>query len=299
MEGNIEPIVFYHKDDFDGICSAAIFEDKFGGHVELYGLSHGGEFPWDRVSFVGFPEEELPKREVYMVDFSLSLKHMTRLSKIADLTWIDHHATAIDSMKDLELKGIRRTDRAACELTWEYLYPDKEIPKGVEYLGVYDSWREHGSLRWEQDIVPYQYGLKGVPNINDPKDWMWNVILHSREVGSICRDGRVILPYQKSLCEEIARSRSYEVEFDGHSAVALNTPMKNSMSLESVYNEAKHDLMIVYSYNGEAMIWTVSIYTTKAEIHCGEIAKRFGGGGHNGAAGFESKTLPSFLKQEK
>jgi len=286
----MKPIVFYHKSDFDGICSAAIFDDKFGDDVELYGLEHGCEFPWDKVSVIGFPEEELILRKVFMVDFSLNLKMMTRLSKMADLTWIDHHATAINSMKDLELKGLRKTDRAACELTWMYLNEDKDMPKGVTYLGVYDSWRDHGSLLWENYVVPFQYGLKGILGINNPKSPMWNLILNTNELEDICRAGKLILPYQRQQCEEIAKSRSYEVTFDGHSAVALNTPMKSSMSLESVYDANKHDLSIVYSYNGQLKTWTVSMYTTKEEIHCGDIAKKFGGGGHKGAAGMEMST---------
>jgi len=32
--------------------------------------------------------------------------------------------------------------------------------------------------------------------------------------------------------------------------------------------------------------WRVSLYTTKKEINVGEIAKKFGGGGHTSAAGF-------------
>jgi nanoRNase/pAp phosphatase (c-di-AMP/oligoRNAs hydrolase) len=39
-------------------------------------------------------------------------------------------------------------------------------------------------------------------------------------------------------------------------------------------------------------LWNVSLYSTKPEIDCGEIAKSFGGGGHKGAAGFQGKELP-------
>jgi nanoRNase/pAp phosphatase (c-di-AMP/oligoRNAs hydrolase) len=37
---------------------------------------------------------------------------------------------------------------------------------------------------------------------------------------------------------------------------------------------------------------TVSLYSTKPEIDCGEIARTFGGGGHKGAAGFQCTELP-------
>ena len=38
--------------------------------------------------------------------------------------------------------------------------------------------------------------------------------------------------------------------------------------------------------------WDVSLYTGKENIHVGEIARLYGGGGHRGAAGFIVDILP-------
>lgn len=52
-----------------------------------------------------------------------------------------------------------------------------------------------------------------------------------------------------------------------------------------------YDLMITFVRRKDKL-WNVSLYSTKPEIDCGEIAKSFGGGGHKGAAGFQVKELP-------
>lgn len=52
-----------------------------------------------------------------------------------------------------------------------------------------------------------------------------------------------------------------------------------------------YDLMITFVRRKDKL-WNVSLYSTKPEIDCGEIAKSFGGGGHKGAAGFQCEELP-------
>jgi len=37
--------------------------------------------------------------------------------------------------------------------------------------------------------------------------------------------------------------------------------------------------------------WSYSVYSTKPDIDCSAFAKRYGGGGHKGAAGFYSDSL--------
>lgn len=38
--------------------------------------------------------------------------------------------------------------------------------------------------------------------------------------------------------------------------------------------------------------WLVNLYTYREDVNCGEIAQRYGGGGHRKAAGFICPELP-------
>jgi nanoRNase/pAp phosphatase (c-di-AMP/oligoRNAs hydrolase) len=46
----------------------------------------------------------------------------------------------------------------------------------------------------------------------------------------------------------------------------------------------------MFVYDGR--MFTVSVYSTNPNIDCGAICKKYGGGGHKGAAGFQCKELP-------
>lgn len=85
----------------------------------------------------------------------------------------------------------------------------------------------------------------------------------------------------------------------GLRAICLNGGGFNSDVFKTVYNPTKHDVMMPFQYNGT--FWTFSLYTTKPEIDCNEIAKLYGGGGHKQAAGFQVDRLSdifSFLNRE-
>jgi nanoRNase/pAp phosphatase (c-di-AMP/oligoRNAs hydrolase) len=63
----------------------------------------------------------------------------------------------------------------------------------------------------------------------------------------------------------------------------------SSETCRSIYNPDKHDIMIGFILIGNK--WSVSLRSAKEEVDVSLIAKRKGGGGHKGAAGFEVKTF--------
>lgn len=146
-------ICFYHSGDLDGKCSAAIVRRKFPD-CELYGINYGELFPMGDI--IG--------REVIMVDFSLPWPLMQEMAqKASHLIWIDHHQTAIDEFgkQELPYNGTRVfpvlcIGVAACELCWEYFFPEKEMPVSVYLLGRYDVWNHKSDNR----ILPFQYGMR-------------------------------------------------------------------------------------------------------------------------------------------
>ena len=130
----------YHRVDFDGLCSAAIVKhyfDKKGEDIVLYGINYGDDFTlWDKLD---------KDDTVYMVDFGLQpFDDMILLNQITNLIWIDHHATAISDVEDsdIEFQGIQKSGIGACQLVWEYLFPDEHIPYAVHqaFLRHLDSF---------------------------------------------------------------------------------------------------------------------------------------------------------------
>lgn len=281
-------ICIYHSKDLDGYCSGAIVKLKYPD-AKLIGYDYGQEFPL----------EEIPEGEpIIMIDVSLPMHMMAYLSKYSgyQLTWIDHHISAISDYKNHDHMGINavlENGVAACEGGWKYLFPDIEIPEAVKLLGEYDTWRNGDKKRWDERIMPFQYGMRMV--CSSAETFPNDVIGFGGMAGinKIIDNGDLILEYQKVQNERACKS-AFEVNFEGVRGIALNNGGANSQVFASVYDESKHDVMIPFVFTGKH--WTFSLYTTKDEVDCSVIAKSKGGGGHKKAAGFQLPELPDEFK---
>jgi oligoribonuclease NrnB/cAMP/cGMP phosphodiesterase (DHH superfamily) len=272
---------FYHSADFDGKCSAALVKLVFP-HVELFPIDYNESFPWDKIQNI---EEGIVQEQVFMVDFSLKRPEMERLNNETDLTWIDHHVSAIEEMKDLDIKGKRDTTRAACELVSLYLLG--KIFSAVQLLGSYDVWRDKDP-NWKSGILPFQMGLRLWQT--DPRSdlELWRRLCLEDDVifiEEIILAGKNILQYQNDQNRIYARVCAFEVKFEGLRGIAINRALSSSQIFDSVWDPEKYDLMIAFSRLKDGK-WKYSLYTTKDEVDCSVLAKKYGGGGHVKAAGF-------------
>jgi oligoribonuclease NrnB/cAMP/cGMP phosphodiesterase (DHH superfamily) len=287
-------ICFYHSRDLDGKCSAAIVRKRYPD-CQLYGIDYGDTFPLDIVT---------GESVVFMVDFSLPMEDMLKLySNTRNLIWIDHHISAIndynDTMKNLPtlpgFAGKRDIKKAACELTWEHLFPTQDVPRAVELLSMYDIW-DHS----DPDTLPFQMGAR-MKSLG-PDNHVWKDLLVSpshydesegkiciRYIDTILKDGATILNYQDKQNTDNCRSNAFEVEFEGLKCIVLNAGF-GSRLFKSAWSD-QYDMMITFTTNGKQ--WRVSLYQDdRPNIDCSVIAKKYGGGGHKGAAGFQCTELP-------
>jgi oligoribonuclease NrnB/cAMP/cGMP phosphodiesterase (DHH superfamily) len=227
-----------------------------------------------------FPFDEIEKdEEVFILDFSLQKEgdFGRLLEKTMNVTWIDHHKTAIDKHENkgnTPLDGIRRNGVAACELTWEYFFGIHNMPMIVSLLGDYDTWTLAGIKLYDTRPASEMWPL-----------WFANA---NGESERLRQDGLVVNTYQAKQNKGIVETLSFFVDFEGFKVVACNTSNRSSMVFDSV-DESKYDIMAPFAYDGKR--WTVSLYTKK-DIDVSEIAKKYGGGGHKQAAGFVCEKLP-------
>ena len=151
----MKSICLYHQDN-DGVCSAAIIDSVFD-NCEFIPINYGISVPLHKIS---------AGDQVFVVDFSLEAKDWQKLLQITDnVTWIDHHESAIKKSEDVKwkgksinelLKGIRRLDRSGCWLTWEYFYKDKTPPLAVQWIDAYDRWVHNDDLK----ILNFKEGVE-------------------------------------------------------------------------------------------------------------------------------------------
>lgn len=286
-------VCFYHSADLDGICSGAIMK-KFLPGAELIGYNYGKPFPWEKVQ----------GKNVYMADVSLKRPEFERLLEESNaFIWIDHHKSAIEEMEGLEILGVQYIGKAACELCWEYFAQGSPMPHAVHLLGRYDVW-DHS----DKDTLPFQFGMRMAvkEGVDDP---IWESLLSTKTDEytlnernftrlEVLEKGKTVLEYQKGENKKRASAQAFETELHGFKLLACNVSLTNSQLFDSVWDAEKYHMMCPFYINKRGQ-WRFSLYTTREDVDCSELAKKMGGGGHQKAAGFVLSALPFETPSDK
>jgi hypothetical protein len=290
---------FYH-DDLDGRCaafwvhySAATRREADGcpDAVELIAIDHRDRFPTQSI---------LPQERIYIVDYSVSPDQMQELLAISeDVTWIDHHTTAIARYADHEgpIRGIRVDGVAACVLTFLWLHRltvggegepatyDPAMLHGVPAFTAMIGERDTQSRPLRERTRHFCAGL--LAEDTAPNAPVWLELLEAGEnTGPWESRGAAIETAGKISDREYLDAFSFECEFEGYRAIACNKGQASSDLFADA--EGEYDLMIAFVFDGS--LYSVGLFSKTVDV--GEIAQRHGGGGQKGAAGFECTSLP-------
>ncbi len=305
--------VFYHN-DLDGRCSA--FWCTFIPELkkEFFEINYNKPFPIGKI---------LPNETVYIVDFSISPEEMIDLLEITpNVVWIDHHKSSIDKYKNFrnEITGIRYETKSAdeikkdpnyinmagCALTYIYLnimtkqgkgevksFNTKmyeQVPKFTRLISDWDTW----TLKLPQ-TKPFVIGCEIYDTNPESNFWIDLVNNEASTINKIIVEGKICIAYRDGWSKDFLKSYGFEVEFEGYKCFAVNLGKCNSDYFKSIGGTDKYDILLPFIYDGKN--WSVSLYSGQNGVDVSEIAKKYGGGGHAGAAGFISTKIP--FKKEK
>lgn len=117
----------------------------------------------------------------------------------------------------------------------------------------------------------------------------WEDILNydSRIYLDIIKSGHIVSRYENQRNITYAKDMAFPVEFEGHKAWAINKALSNSKIFETIKNGHERPLWILFSCR--AGTWKYTLYSHEGSIDVSKIAVKHGGGGHAGAAGFQSQ----------
>lgn len=291
-------ICFYHN-DLDGHASGAVvkyWHSKLSEDypdLDMHEWNYGMRIPWEKIH---------EDRSVIIVDLSFEPEDVEKLLEItSDVTWIDHHATAIQKLKDFELEGLRRDGTAACELCWEYFFGQKEEkPGAIKLVGDYDVWRYAYGERTKHFKLGFELFETDPGTKKGWGNWTWLFGPDDDATEYYVEYGKPIQKFIDKENKSYVNSAGFYANFEGYRVVCCNKAKANSWLFDSV-NPDSYEIMIPYYFDGEK--YKYSLYSNLSYINCGEIAQRFSykgkqGGGHKGAAGFLSeKFLPKFISK--
>jgi hypothetical protein len=213
------------------------------------------------------------------------------------------------------------------DFTWlqgHYPWPTKqdfidrkvEEPLAVRLAGEYDIWDKR-----DPDAEVFQFGLRSME-----LDGRWNDLLCYNpkmsvdevsalvDVGhqgmlhpdgtvtpplvlTLLENGKLLQTYQQRNDKGVVEKYSFLAIWEDLKFLCLNTTRFNSLTFAAKdVPETGHDALLGFNWNGR--VWTVSLYHAnhRKDLDLSVIAKKWGGGGHRGAAGMTMKSLP-FLSQ--
>jgi len=302
--GILRNIHVFHHSDPDGYVSAGVvkFYNRDAKNTNIY--MHAVNYTEHDQQLKLIEESNLKTNDtIYILDFSFDRDVMEKLaSEHEDCVWIDHHVTAINKMDGVNIKGVRKVGEAGCLLTWKYFYPEQQAPLFIVLVHMFDVWQNHNKERWENIIRPFIYGLDSMIWDYEDSDNVWDMLFmnstDTQIIQNIIKDGKVIQKYIQKQNKHTTNKCAFVTLFEGGRAIVANTEKTGSDMFDSVYNPEEHDFMMSFSLT-KSGYWAVSLYSTKAEFHVGSIAKKYGGGGHAGAAGFQCEELPFQLVKPK
>lgn len=280
-------LCIYHIADHDGKGSAAIVRSVYP-EAEFLGLNHDMEVPFDEIR---------QHDKIIICDYCLPMDFMFELNATKDLTWIDHHISVIKEYDERvaagapEIKGLRRSDTAAIVLSWQYFYPDKEVPLGIKLLGMSDVYDLS-----DERVRPFEYAMQSM-GVNRPDDNVWVELMENKmDIDEAVAKGNAILSYIKVRNYRLVRGISFTSEYKGHKCICANMPQGKSEFFDSLDNLNRFDFMVNFFMN-KRNCWNLSFYSYK-NFDVSKIAAEFGGGGHFHASGASGlKELPEFLQK--
>lgn len=290
--------IIYHKVDLDGVTSAAIAKRYYENQDDITQIALCPYTYGD--SMDEFKKEAEDSQVICVLDVSFGkdtfpiMKDWRERDK--GVLWIDHHKGILEETESwpIHIPGRREIGEAACELAYNHFFGHCHLV--VKYLSAYDVWNK-SIFDWE-DVMNVQYAMRAEIGLNVHKmqNFIENIDFND-EIGQLSelrRKGKAVRDFLAVKNQGEVENYSFIGKIDGEKALFMNTLEFNLTTFQSKTpdwldgKEVKFLAPFAVQPNG---LVRFSLYQTegKFDVDCCEMAKRFGGGGHKGAAGFQIK----------
>lgn len=156
------------------------------------------------------------------------------------------------------------------------------VPMLIRMIDDHDVWR-HNLV----ESKPFSYAYKRMPaDMVDPaEDDLWEAIYNDNHhlLFNSIQSGERYVQDENERNESLRNIGGFITAKFNNNCYCLNNLFAGSDQFGDMYEDC--DMVCRFAYNGKA--WKYSLYSSNPEIDCSDIAKRYGGGGHKGAAGFD------------
>lgn len=273
--------VLYHAGCPDGFGAAWAAHEALGDDAEYVPVLHDQPPPEMDVSST-----------VYLVDFCYPRDVMRLLSIDNDrVVVLDHHKTALAALLeepggdtyegDADLSNTTATfdmNRSGATITWTHFFPTARVPRLLRYVEDRDLWRR---------TLPYNREVSAFLNAMPMDFETWSAFARDFEDGDdahIIREGAAILRAQDEVVRA-AVERSRWAVLGGQRVPIVNATVHGSDTGEALCRKFSDAPFAAYYFDTAdgRRGWGLR---SRNGFDVSEVAKRYGGGGHQAAAGF-------------
>ncbi|NOQ87387.1 MAG: phosphohydrolase [Gammaproteobacteria bacterium] len=267
--GEYNKLCIYHGNCLDGFAAAWAVRHALGENIGFYKGIHQQ------------PPPDVTGLDVYLVDFSYKKDVLENMLKVAaSITILDHHISAEKDLSELlktgEVKGLFDMSKSGAMLAWEWFNPDQLPPKLIAHIQDRDLWqfKLEGTREIHASLSSYPYDFE-----------VWDRLMASNddELAALKRDGEAIERRLQKDVKELIASGVRRMVIGGYDVPVLNA--------SSAYvSDAGHIMSLGEAF--AACYWdhpdgrSFSLRSSDVGIDVAEVAKKYGGGGHEKAAGF-------------
>lgn len=296
--------VIYHSNCSDGISSAWV-TSLVNKHAIRIGCV-AGKSP-------NIPIEDLREKKVLFCDISPTPEFLESIKSVcAKIIVIDHHIDAIHKIKQFECDNVviyTSTDheKSGCILTWEYFFPEINIPWFLKYISDRDTWSwklpyskeinialfEDGHISMQGlDYLYMSAGISFTEKKHDNKtEYYW-----SPNLDNIIYRGISMLDNRNKMIEKYIRSAIPCKLRNTEKYVWLYTSLNdyksdvgNALLSKPITDKQLPDFTVCWTYDLKSGDYWLSLRSNDDKVDICEIAKQLDtkgfGGGHRNAAG--------------
>lgn len=305
-------LLFYHG-DMDGIVSAFLYVKNIKPTCEIQ--VRYIEFEYDKQELIKKLPIGIKLEDCVFVDCCPNEDILNFLLKyVKSCTIIDHHLTTQKFINDYHreglIEGMSYIGASASLITWCWFKFDKNIEKITVFLDsiknsvaeqnknlplalkLVNSWDIWNGMYIDAEPYKVYFESQGLLPTDKRID---KLLFDNLEVRKAIREGNIMVQFFHNWGDIYCKNYGYEVQYLKYNFFVLNVGNANSKIFGNRIND--YDAVIIYCNNG--LRYKCSIYSTQEDFNCAEFAKNFGGGGHQGAAGFTLNTLPIWLRDRK
>ena len=262
MDPGSVDLVIYHANCTDGFGAAYAAWKLLGDRAEYHAAKHGE------------PPPEVTGKNVVVLDFSYDNATTKQLMKAAKgFLIIDHHKSAMVELHDVSCTRFDMNHSGAM-LAWNFFHPGKEAPRMVKFIEDRDLWK------WQ---IPYSKEFSAAFDMVPYDFEEFDKYLDDSAVDSAQERGAYILAYSKTVISKIAK-QAVSRKMGDKDVLVVNS--SHWMSEIGAALSPKCDFAVIWYYDHETRQVKVSLRAHHEDSDVSEIAKRYGGGGHRKAAGF-------------